>query len=608
MKKLTLLSLSLAISLMTFAQNQPHWCGMEHDAVYEGFYQNLPSNAFEPSSSRAATTYVPVYYHLIGPSTRAGIVRLSDVLQSHCDLNKAYENSDIQFYIVGIDSIFNSSFYEFANSSVGDNIMRTYNVSNVCNIYVNNDPRGVCGYAFFPGSGPSGGGIFVNKNCYGPTTSTLIHEMGHYCGLFHTFESFLGTEFVDGTNCASAGDRFCDTPADFLDYRWSCPYTGNQTDPKGALYRTVLDGSFYMSYSNDGCQDKFSAAQKTYMYNTLRNQRSALVNNGFTGFVNFDTTSLVSPEAGNTATSPNHATFIWNSVPGAQYYLFQIPSPNPSIIFADTVVRDTFVTITNLIANRNYLYRVQAFSYLASCNSFTASRPFKTASARVTAKVIQTCQNENKGSIKINVTNITAPYTVQWTSGQTDDSISGLAPGMYTVIVNGAGGEIVTADIILSNPIPMQATLFKQSNKINANVFAGEGPYTYEWSDGSTASSSNGTTGSYSVTVTDKRGCTQVFYYYPAGISGIDDSKIHVVLYPNPTQGKMTTLEVSLEKSSNTSVLVTDLKGALVLRINEDMKSGQNKLNLNLAGLNSGVYLVSATSQEGAWKGKLVVE
>jgi hypothetical protein len=44
------------------------------------------------------------------------------------------------------------------------------------------------------------------------------------------------------------------------------------------------------------------------------------------------------------------------------------------------------------------------------------------------------------------------------------------------------------------------------------------------------------------------------------------------------------------------------------MRINDDMKSGQNKLNINASNLNSGVYLVAVTSQEGAWKGKLVVE
>ena len=44
----------------------------------------------------------------------------------------------------------------------------------------------------------------------------IAHEMGHYFGLFDTNEGSLtaNPELVDGSNCATAGDLICDTPAD----------------------------------------------------------------------------------------------------------------------------------------------------------------------------------------------------------------------------------------------------------------------------------------------------------------------------------------------------------------------------------------------------------
>lgn len=43
----------------------------------------------------------------------------------------------------------------------------------------------------------------------------IAHEFGHYFGLEHTFEKWkYGEEAIDGSNCSTAGDRICDTPAD----------------------------------------------------------------------------------------------------------------------------------------------------------------------------------------------------------------------------------------------------------------------------------------------------------------------------------------------------------------------------------------------------------
>ena len=104
-------------------------------------------------------------------------------------------------------------------------------------------------------------------------SSTLIHEFGHHFVLLHTHgtSNVPGStdEYVNGSNCATTGDRFCDTPADPLINSSNvssvnCLYTGNATDALGQVYEP--DTSNIMSYSPDVCTDFFSEEQYAYMY------------------------------------------------------------------------------------------------------------------------------------------------------------------------------------------------------------------------------------------------------------------------------------------------------------------------------------------------------
>ncbi|MBK9047683.1 MAG: hypothetical protein IPL74_13565 [Bacteroidetes bacterium] len=81
--------------------------------------------------------------------------------------------------------------------------------------------------------------------------STLAHELGHYLGLYHTHETSNGVEYVNGSNCGTAGDLLCDTPADpnlFSCSNSSCQYTcPTLTDPLGQFYSPLMDN--IMSYA-----------------------------------------------------------------------------------------------------------------------------------------------------------------------------------------------------------------------------------------------------------------------------------------------------------------------------------------------------------------------
>jgi hypothetical protein len=329
------------------------------------------------------------------------------------------------------------------------------------------------------------------------------------------------------------------------------------------------------------------------MYNTLKSQRSNLVNNGFTGFVQFDTTNLVLPYEGDTTVSASNATFTWNSIPGAQYYLFQIPSPNPNVIYADTVVTDTFVTIKNLLTNRGYLYRVQAFSYLSSCNSFTASRPFKTSSIKIDAVVKLPCLDANDGTIKITASGASSPYSIQWSNGAADDSVFGLAVGAYEVTVVGSNGEIATTIVPMKSGILMESTFYVQNGKVNLNVYAGEGPYTYAWSDGSTSSASLGGIASYWVAVTDGRGCETVFTYYPSAIANIDVDAIVAEVYPNPID-KNEKFSIAIVANTTQEVVINlvNLQGKRITSQTNLLSDGKNSLSIDTPYLSPGIYVI----------------
>ncbi|MDP5170135.1 MAG: T9SS type A sorting domain-containing protein, partial [Bacteroidia bacterium] len=124
-----------------------------------------------------------------------------------------------------------------------------------------------------------------------------------------------------------------------------------------------------------------------------------------------------------------------------------------------------------------------------------------------------------------------APFTFLWSNGDTSSSITGLAPGTYSVVVTDANGCTANESITLTQPSAISSTLTISSaiSCFGANdgglVVAASGlnPFTYLWSNGDTSSSITGLlAGTYSVSITDANGCTSsdsIFVSEPVAIS-----------------------------------------------------------------------------------------
>jgi gliding motility-associated-like protein len=124
-----------------------------------------------------------------------------------------------------------------------------------------------------------------------------------------------------------------------------------------------------------------------------------------------------------------------------------------------------------------------------------------------------TCNNGNNGWIKISTYGSATPY-FQWSNGHTTDSIYGLGPGTYSVIITDSTCTEFFDTISLTNPQPL-AMAFDSNYSvcggqrwIKAEALGGVGPYSFSWSNGAVTDSIYGlNVGIYYVTITDANGC-----------------------------------------------------------------------------------------------------
>lgn len=339
--------------------------------------------------------FIPIQMHIVGDDNGSGYYSTKVLLEAFCTLNEDFAESNIQFFFAGPTNYINNTNYYDHNFNQGSRMMNQNNVADAINCYVVESPAGNCGY-FSPGND----GVALAKNCMDPHDHTWSHEIGHFLSLPHTFfgwefidqdvdfdlpvaEVVEGVEIekVDRSNCNRAGDGFCDTPSDYLSFRWGCNSTGfsniSQVDPNGEEFQS--DGSYFMSYGGDACANRFSGEQIDAMRANITERRSELITQAPDNLE-----AIIIPEATLTTISPLETVTTqtvmveWEPIPNATKYVVQInPFAIFSIVFNEYIVDEPRVLFDNVIPDKTFFYRVKPFSDQYTCAPFTMPVTFQ---------------------------------------------------------------------------------------------------------------------------------------------------------------------------------------------------------------------------------------
>lgn len=259
----------LALSYTT-AHAQQHWtCGHQGNLDPE-----LVARARAAGELRDGVRYVKtrvVVAALEGDDGELGLAAPLHYVQrdlDHANTIFASSGTGIQFQVCDpFEVVLDPALYNMQMDLQAVDQYRRPGFVNV--IYTNSLPQGVQGLGGFDHA------LVVHSV---DRQDILVHELGHVLGLPHTFGP---DELVDGSNCATAGDGICDTPADGGFYQpgvdvdmSTCTYIGTATDANGDLYAPMLNN--IMSYSP--CDvDAFTAGQSQVMRYVLDSVMTYLI-------------------------------------------------------------------------------------------------------------------------------------------------------------------------------------------------------------------------------------------------------------------------------------------------------------------------------------------
>ncbi len=242
------------------------------------------------------TLVIPVVFHVIKRTDGTGDISPA-LIQSQVDiLNEDFNammgtpgamgtNTKLQFVLAkldpmgnpttGIDVVTSNTYFNDPGSG-GQNQMKRalkWDTTRYLNIYTNDaGGGGILGYATFPqeeAGGPEDGvvlnWVYVGRNAPGGAPydkgRTATHEVGHYLGLLHTFQSGCGSAGAPYTS----GDLISDTA------RESQPNYGCSPVSSGCGGMAPIEN--YMDYSEDACMTKFTVEQANRIRCSIINYR-----------------------------------------------------------------------------------------------------------------------------------------------------------------------------------------------------------------------------------------------------------------------------------------------------------------------------------------------
>jgi hypothetical protein len=227
--------------------------------------------------TKTADTEIPIYFHVLQDDTGKGDVP-DKMLDDQVDaLNKAYQKFHFRFTKAGVDRTKNARWFTMGLRTAAEMEAKTAlgkEQDTHLNFYTANIGNGLLGWATFPfdfASAPSMDGVVIlNTSLPGGTSvpynlgMTAVHEIGHWLGLYHTFQG----------GCVPPGDEVADTADESDPATGSCAQNANR-DTCPALGKDDIKN--FMDYTNDDCMDHFTDGQNTRMHLQVASYRTNLV-------------------------------------------------------------------------------------------------------------------------------------------------------------------------------------------------------------------------------------------------------------------------------------------------------------------------------------------
>jgi hypothetical protein len=214
---------------------------------------------------------IPVYWHVIrkGTTLIEGDITSQMISDQIAVLNSAYATTGWSFQLANVDRTTNATWFNVSPNTMAEVQMKTMlrqGSADDLNIYSADIGGGLLGWATFPSSYSSApkmdGVVILFSSLPGGSAvpynlgDTATHEVGHWMGLYHTFQGGL---FQNGCTLLR-GDKVADTPAE-RSPAFGCP-TGRNTCPG----RPGLDPIFnFMDYTDDACMNTFTPDQDARM-------------------------------------------------------------------------------------------------------------------------------------------------------------------------------------------------------------------------------------------------------------------------------------------------------------------------------------------------------
>ncbi len=215
----------------------------------------------------AVSATIPVHFHVInnGSGIANGDVPDSQIVAQISVLNAAYAAEGLSFSLVSTDRTTNSAWYNMTPGSQAERQAKAalrVGGADELNIYTANLGSNLLGWSTFPwdyaGDPTDDGVVILYSSLPGGTAvpynegDTATHEIGHWAGLYHTFQG--------GCNMKKGGDLIADTPAE-RSPAYGCP-TGRDSCKAAPGVDPIYN---FMDYTDDACMFEFTTDQGTRM-------------------------------------------------------------------------------------------------------------------------------------------------------------------------------------------------------------------------------------------------------------------------------------------------------------------------------------------------------